>query len=342
MAKIRVGINGFGRIGRNFFRAHLAAGRRLRDRRRERPRRRRRCWRTCSVTTRRTAGSKASSRAATEISVGDFELQVLAERDPKALPWGDLGVDVVLESTASSPTREGARSTSTPARRRSSSRRPPRSRTSPSCSASTTTATTRRSTTSSRTRPARRTASAPLAKVLHDNFGIEPGFMTTIHAYTKEQQLLRTMPAQADLRRARAAAINLIPTSTGAARAIGVVVPELKGKLDGMAMRVPGPRRLGHRPRRHARREATAETRSTTPSAEARHRPLGGVLAVHGGADRLRPTSSATRVLVHLRRALDDGARQHGRRCFGWYDNEWGYSLPARRPDRIARAALTE
>ena len=108
----------------------------------------------------------------------------------------------------------------------------------------------------------------PLAKVLHDEFGIERGLMTTIHAYTQDQNL-QDGPHK-DLRRARAAALNIVPTSTGAAKAIGLVLPELKGKLDGYALRVPMPDRLGHRPHRHARPRGDASRRSRRPT---RRRP---------------------------------------------------------------------
>ena len=132
------------------------------------------------------------------------------------------------------------------ARRRSSSRRRRRTRTSRSSWASTTTTTTRRATTSSPTPRARPTASAPMAKALNDEFGIVKGLMTTIHAYTHDQNL-QDGPHK-DLRRARAAAINIVPTSTGAAKAIGLVLPELKGKLDGYRPARAGADRLGHRP----------------------------------------------------------------------------------------------
>ena len=135
---------------------------------------------------------------------------------------------------------------------------------------------------------------APLAKVLHDAFTIEQGFMTTIHAYTNDQRIL-DLPHE-DLRRARAAAINLMPTSTGAARAIGLVLPELKGKVDGMAIRAPVPTGSIVDLVVHASAARRASTRSTTRSA--RPPPTGrskGILAVLGGPARLDRTSSARR-----------------------------------------------
>ena len=245
----RIGINGFGRIGRNFFRALPRAGRRLRDRRGRTTSATRRRWRTCSSTT------PCSGRSGEDVEVGDgtitaggHELQVLAERDPAALPWGDLGVDVVIESTGLFTEARGRRrSTSTPARRRSIISAPA---TDPDVTlvlgvndgdydperhniisnASCTT-----------------NCVAPIAKVLHDAFTIEQGFMTTIHAYTNDQQIL-DLPHK-DLRRARAAAINLIPTSTGAARAIGARHARAQGQ---------GRRHLGARARPDRARSSTS------------------------------------------------------------------------------------
>ena len=173
---------------------------------------------------------------------------------------------------------------------------------------------------------------APMAKVLHDAFTVEQGFMTTIHAYTNDQRIL-DLPHK-DLRRARAAAINLIPTSTGAARAIGLVLPELKGKVDGMSMRAPVPTgsvtdlvvRVGRettrgrgegrvpRGRRRGRSRATSSTPRTRSS---------------------RPTSSSSpySCIFDSELTMVNGSMV---KVFGWYDNEWGYCVPARRPDRQA------
>ena len=173
------------------------------------------------------------------IRAGGEELKLLSERDPGAIPWGDLGVDVVLESTGFFTKRDGAQKHLDAGAKKVVISAPA---TEPDVTivlgvnddaydkdthhivsnASCTT-----------------NCVAPMAKVLHDAFGIEHGFMTTIHAYTNDQNIL-DLPHK-DLRRARAAAINLIPTSTGAARAIGVVLPELKGKVDGISVRAPVP-----------------------------------------------------------------------------------------------------
>src|SRR6188474_2450524 len=236
---IRVGINGFGRIGRNFFRAQHALGSDLEI-----------------VALNDLGDAKTMAHLLKyDSNLGPFpggveladgviraageEVKILSERDPGALPWGDLGVDVVLESTGFFADREGAQKHLDAGARKVVISAPA---TDPDLTvvlgvnddqydpdthhivsnASCTT-----------------NCIAPMAKVLHDAFTIERGFMTTIHAYTNDQRIL-DLPHE-DLRRARAAAINLIPTSTGAARAIGIVMPDLKGKIDGMSMRAPVP-----------------------------------------------------------------------------------------------------
>ena len=236
---IRVGINGFGRIGRNFFRAHLQRGgdfevvaaNDLGD------------AETMAYLLKHDSvlGTLDEDVAAGDgkITVGSHELQLLTERDPGSLPWGDLGVDVVLESTGFFTDRDGAAKHLDGGARKVIISAPAKGPdvtivlgvnegdydpeahdviSNASCTTN---------------------CVAPLAKVLHDEYTIEQGFMTTIHAYTNDQRLL-DLPHE-DLRRSRAAAINLIPTSTGAARAIGLVLPDLQGKVDGMSMRAPVP-----------------------------------------------------------------------------------------------------
>src|SRR5947209_17327768 len=239
MAKTRVGINGFGRIGRNFFRAALERGgdfeivafNDLGD-----------------VPTMahllRHDSVLGTFDGEVEVSGGSLkvngkELTGLAERDPANLPWRELEVDVVIESTGFFTKRDDAQKHLDAGARKVVISAPA---TDPDITlvlgvnddaydseqhaiisnASCTT-----------------NCVAPMAKVLDDTFGIERGFMTTIHAYTNDQQIL-DLPHK-DLRRARAAAINLIPTSTGAARAIGLVLPHLKGKIDGISVRAPVP-----------------------------------------------------------------------------------------------------
>src|SRR5213078_1644659 len=237
MAKTKVGINGFGRIGRNFFRAHLqrkgdfevVAANDLGD---------------AKTMAHLLKHDSVLGRLAEDVEVGDGkitvggeELLLLSERDPKDLPWRDLGVDIVLESTGLFTDREGASAhleagaakvvISAPATDpdvtvvlgvNDGDYDPETHRIISNASCTT-------------------NCVAPMAKVLHDALTIEQGFMTTIHAYTADQRL-QDLPHK-DLRRARAAAINLIPTSTGAAKAIGFVVPELDGKLNGISVRAP-------------------------------------------------------------------------------------------------------
>src|SRR5213076_208623 len=239
MAKTRVGINGFGRIGRNFFRAHLERGGDFE------------IVAINDLGDAKTMGhllkyDSVLGQLDEDVQVGDgvikagkAELKVLSERDPAGLPWRDLEVELVIESTGFFTARDGAQKHLDAGAKKVIISAPA---TGPDITivlgvndgdydkeqhhvisnASCTT-----------------NCVAPLAKVLHDTFGIEQGFMTTIHAYTNDQQIL-DLPHK-DLRRARAAAINLIPTSTGAARAIGLVLPDLKGKVDGISVRAPVP-----------------------------------------------------------------------------------------------------
>ena len=236
---VRVGINGFGRIGRNFLRAVRAQGRDVE------------IVAVNDITDAATLAHllKYDSVLGTyrgdvavdgkAIVVDGTSIRVTAERDPAALPWKELGVEVVVESTGRFTDREeaakhltaGARKVviSAPAKGEdltivlgvNDDRYDPASHHVVSNASCTT------------------NCIAPMAKVLDDAFGLEQGFMTTVHAYTNDQQIL-DLPHK-DLRRARAAAVNIIPTTTGAAKATGLVLPHLKGKLDGLAMRVPIP-----------------------------------------------------------------------------------------------------
>src|SRR3954464_11784160 len=239
MAKTRVGINGFGRIGRNFFRAHVERGGDFE------------IVAINDLGDAKTMGhllkyDSVLGALSEDVEVGDgtitagkIELKVLSERDPAALPWGELEVDLVIESTGFFTDRDGAQKhldggakkvvISAPATDpdvtivlgvNDDTYDPEQHHIISNASCTT-------------------NCVAPLAKVLHDRFTVEQGFMTTIHAYTNDQQIL-DLPHK-DLRRARAAAINLIPTSTGAARAIGLVMPDLKGKVDGISVRAPVP-----------------------------------------------------------------------------------------------------
>ena len=247
---------------------------------------------------------------------------MLSERDPAALPWGELGVDVVLESTGFFTDREGAQKHLDAGAKKVVISAPA---TDPDITlvlgvnddaydpethhivsnASCTT-----------------NCVAPLAKVLHDLGEIESGFMTTIHAYTKDQAS-RTSPHK-DLRRARAAAINLIPTSTGAAKAIGLVLPELQGKIDGVAVRAPVATGLAHRSRRRARsRDLVDEVKGAYRAAAARaaRRASSSTRRIRSS----RPTSSEARTRASST-ASSRWCTAATVKVFGWYDNEWGYS----------------
>ncbi|HEY3549570.1 MAG TPA: type I glyceraldehyde-3-phosphate dehydrogenase [Gaiellaceae bacterium] len=327
MAKIRVGINGFGRIGRNFLRAHLA---------------RRGDFEVAVVNDLGAPEILAhllrydSSHGRLEgvavdgdrLSVDGTEFQVLAERDPKALPWGDMGIDVVVESTGLFADREGAQQhleagakkvlISAPAtdpditvvlgvNGEKYDRENHRIVSMASCTTG---------------------SVAPMAKLLLDNFGIENGFMTTIHAYTTEQQLqdqvAMTRKGKPDLRRMRAAPQNIVPASTGAARAIGEVIPELKGKLDGMALRVPVPDGSVTDLVVNLEREATVEE-------------INGAFESAAATDHWREVLEFTEdpivssdIVGNSHSCILDGlsTMAHGRqvKLIGWYDNEWGYS----------------
>jgi glyceraldehyde 3-phosphate dehydrogenase len=255
------------------------------------------------------------------IRVGRHELKMLAEREPRALPWGELGVDVVIESTGFFTKRDGAQQHLDAGAKKVVISAPA---TDPDVTlvlgvnfdaydkdahniisnASCTT-----------------NCLGPLTKVLHDAFTIEQGFMTTIHAYTNDQQLL-DLPHK-DLRRARAAAINLIPTSTGAARAIGLVMPDLNGKIDGISVRAPVPTGSIVDLVVRVSRDTSVEEVNETFRAAAEG-PLEGILEY--ATDPL--VSSDIQKDPHSSIFDSELTMVHGSmvKVFSWYDNEWGYS----------------
>jgi glyceraldehyde 3-phosphate dehydrogenase len=321
---VKVGINGFGRIGRNLFRAAHAAGADL-D--------------IVAVNDITDTGTLAHllkydsilGRFPSEVEAGEGsisvdgkQLKVLSERDPAALPWGELGADVVIESTGLFTARDdaakhlsaGAKKViiSAPASEPDvtvalgvnfdSDYDPDKHQIISNASCTT-------------------NCLAPMAKVLHERFGIEQGLMTTIHAYTADQRL-QDMPHK-DLRRARAAAINLIPTTTGAAKAVGLVLPELNGKLNGLSVRAP---------------VATGSvvdlvfnpSNPTDPEAvnaavkEAAEGPLKGILSYT--EDEIVSTDIVGDPHSSVFDAGQTMAIGDGRliKTVSWYDNEWGYS----------------
>ncbi|KQS07815.1 glyceraldehyde-3-phosphate dehydrogenase [Curtobacterium sp. Leaf183] len=318
---VKIGINGFGRIGRNFFRAALAKGSDLE------------IVAVNDLTDNAALANLLKFDSITgrlgvsveldgdNIVVDGKPIKVLAERDPANLPWGDLGVDIVIESTgfftkaadAQKHIDAGAKKVviSAPATGDdvtivlgvNEDQYDPANHNIISNASCTT------------------NSLAPLAKVFHDKFGIERGLMTTVHAYTADQNL-QDGPHK-DPRRARAAALNIVPTSTGAAKAIGLVMPELAGKLDGFALRVPVPT--------GSITDLTLETKSevtvdeiNAAYKEAAEGPMKGILLY--SEDPLVSTDITTDPHSSI---YDSGLTKviGGLvKITSWYDNEWGYS----------------
>ncbi|HET7682270.1 MAG TPA: type I glyceraldehyde-3-phosphate dehydrogenase [Marmoricola sp.] len=322
---VRVGINGFGRIGRNFFRAvqaqadsgqtdiEIVAANDLGDLETMAH-----LLRYDSILGRYPAEVSVTGDG---IKVGDQTLKILAEKDPAQLPWKDLGVDVVVESTgfftdatkAAAHVEAGAKKViiSAPAKNEdvtvvmgvNHTDYDPAAHTVISNASCTT------------------NCLAPMAKALHDEFGIVKGLMTTIHAYTQDQNL-QDGPHK-DLRRARAAAINVVPTSTGAAKAIGLVLPELKGKLDGYAVRVPVPTGSATDLTVEVGRETSVDEVNAAVRAAAEG-PLKGYLRYTEA-----PLVSSDIVTDPASCIFDAGLTKvigNQVKTVGWYDNEWGYS----------------
>ena len=318
---IRVGINGFGRIGRNILRAALDEDElefvAVND-----------------ITNTDTLAhllkydsvlgnlSQTVSVDGDSIRVGDRSFRVLTERDPAALPWGDLGADIVFESTGLFTKREDAAKHLSAGAKKVVITAPAKEPditmvlgvnhdhydpathhivSNASCTTN---------------------CLAPMAKVLHDSFGIRRGWMTTVHAYTNDQRLL-DLPHK-DLRRARAAAVSIIPTTTGAATAVGLVLPDLKGKLDGIAMRVPTPNVSVVDLVVQIDKSATdAEVNAAFATAESG--PLKGIL--HLSTEPLvsidfRGNPHSSIVDAAYTKVMEGDFVK----VLSWYDNEWGYS----------------
>ena len=318
---VRVGINGFGRIGRNFFRAILASGADV------------------EVVAFNDLGDDATQAHLLKydsilgrldrpvelveggIQVGDTLIKSFAERDPAALPWGEVGADVVIESTgfftdgtkAKAHLAGGAKKViiSAPAKNddftvvmgvNDGDYDPANHHIISNASCTT-------------------NCLAPMAKAIDDEFGIVKGLMTTIHAYTQDQNL-QDGPHK-DLRRARAAALNIVPTSTGAAKAIGLVLPQLKGKLDGYALRVPVPTGSATDLTFEAGRETSVDEVNAALKAAA-DGELKGILKYTED-----PIVSTDIVTDPHSCIFDAGLTKvigNQVKVIGWYDNEWGYS----------------
>jgi glyceraldehyde 3-phosphate dehydrogenase len=319
---LRVGINGFGRIGRNFFRAarardadvEIVAVNDIGD------------AKTMAHLLKHDSvlGVLDAKVEATEgaISVDGKEFKLLTERDPAALPWGDLGVQVVLESTGLFTKRDDAQKHLDAGAEKVIISAPASEPDVTLVLGVNDDAYDKDSHDIVSNASCTTNCVAPVAKVLNDSFGIVSGFMTTIHAYTNDQRIL-DLPHK-DLRRARAAAINLIPTSTGAARAIGLVIPELKGKVDGVAIRAPVPDGSIVDLTAHVGREVTAEEVNARFQEVADEGPLEGVLLY--SEDPLVSTD----IIGSSYSSIFDSelTMTHGDevKVFAWYDNEWGYS----------------
>ena len=325
MAKIRVGINGFGRIGRNVLRACLG------DEALE-------FVAVNDITNAKTLAHllaydsvhgplREQVRAEDDrLAVGGRTVRVLAERDPAKLPWKALGVELVLESSGLFTEREKAAKHLEAGAKKVIISAPSKNADLTICYGVNHTAYDPRSHHVVPNASCTTNCLAPLAKVLHETFGVRRGLMTTVHSYTNDQRIL-DLPHE-DLRRARAAALSMIPTSTGAARAIGLVIPALNGKLDGMAVRVPTPNVSLVDLTAELEKPATEQTVNAAMR-EAANGPLKGILyyceeplvsADFNGT----PYSSIFDSL--LTRVIDKTFCK----VLSWYDNEWGFSMRMR------------
>ncbi len=319
---VKVGINGFGRIGRNYYRALVAAGADIE------------VVAVNDLTDNATLAHLLKydsilgrfpgevSHTADAIVVDGKEIKAFEEKDPANLPWGDLGVDIVIESTgfftdatqAKAHVDAGAKKViiSAPAKNEDitivmgvNDDKYDASAHNIISNASCTT-----------------NCLAPMAKALNDGLGIEKGLMTTIHAYTQDQNL-QDAPHK-DLRRARAAALNLVPTTTGAAKAVSLVLPELKGKLDGYAMRVPTPTGSVTDLTFEASRETTVEEVNEIMK-KAAEGAMKGVLVYNEDpiVSKDIETDPASCIFdAPMTKVIGNQVK-----VLGWYDNEWGYSM---------------
>ena len=319
---VRVGVNGFGRIGRNFWRAvdandhhdiEIVAANDLGD-----------------VSTMAhllkydsVLGPLQHRVEATDsgIEIDGKELKILAERDPGALPWGDLGVDVVIESTGFFTKAAEARKHVDQGGAKKVIISAPASGEDLTIVLGANDSMYDGSQTVISNASCTTNCLAPLAKVLLDTFGIERGLMTTVHAYTQDQNL-QDGPHK-DLRRARAAAINVVPTSTGAAKAIGLVLPELNGKMDGYALRVPVPTGSCTDLTVTLSRDSSVEEVNAAYAAAA-DGPLKGYLRYT--EDPIVSTDIVTDPASCIFDAPLTKVSGDLVKVIGWYDNEWGYS----------------
>jgi glyceraldehyde 3-phosphate dehydrogenase len=318
---VKVGINGFGRIGRNFYRAILASGADIE------------VVGINDLTDTKTLAhllkyDSILGRLPVEVKAGDgaiivdgTSLPVFAERDPAALPWAKVGADIVIESTgfftdaasAGKHIAAGARKVIISAPAKGEDITIVMGVNDDTYDAAIHNIISNASCTTN--------CLAPMAKVIDDAFGIERGMMTTIHAYTNDQSIL-DFP-HSDLRRARAAAINMIPTTTGAAKAVSLVLPHLAGKLDGYAMRVPVPTGSATDLTVELRTAASKEQVNAAVKAAAEG-PLKGILVYT--EDPIVSSDIVTDPASCIFDALLTNVNGNMLKVVGWYDNEWGYS----------------
>jgi glyceraldehyde 3-phosphate dehydrogenase len=321
---VRVGINGFGRIGRNVFRAAYERGADIE-------------WLAVNdlvdpktiahlLKYDSTYGPFPGEVSATDsgFSVDGKEIRVLAERDPASLPWGEMGADVVIESTGLFTDRENAaKHIDAGAKKVVISAPATNPDTTVVLGVNFAEAYDRENHQVVSNASCTTNCLAPITKVIHDTVGIKHGLMTTIHAYTADQRL-QDMPHK-DLRRARAAAVNLIPASTGAAKAIGLVIPELNGKLHGFSVRAPVPTGSVVDLTVEASRETSVEEINGALKAAADSGPLQGYMVYTEdpivSSDIIKNPASS--IVDSQLTAVMDGTMV---KVVSWYDNEWGYS----------------
>ena len=320
MANIKVAINGFGRIGRLTLRALLNKGNvevvAINDL-------------TDNATLAhlfkydsihgKFAGTVASD--AESLTVNGKRIKAFAEKDPTKLPWRDLGVDVVVESTGRFTDLAGAGQHLTAGCKKVVISAPAKEKTIPTIVLGVNDNTLKGDETILSNASCTTNCLAPMAKVLDDSFGIEKGYITTIHAYTADQNL-QDAPHK-DLRRARAAALSIVPTSTGAAKAVGLVLPHLSGKLDGVAMRVPVPDGSLTDLTVVLKREVTIDEINAAMRA-AGEGPMKGIL------EYTEDPIVSTDIVGNPHSCIFDAEQTavNGTlvKVVGWYDNEWGYS----------------
>jgi glyceraldehyde 3-phosphate dehydrogenase len=321
---VRVAINGFGRIGRNVFRAAYEGGADIE-------------WLAVNdlvdpktiahlLKYDSTYGPFPGEVEATDagFAVDGNEIRVLAERDPADLPWSELGADVVIESTGLFTDRENAsKHLEAGAKKVVISAPATNPDTTVVLGVNFDEAYDRDSHQIISNASCTTNCLAPIAKVVHDAIGIKHGLMTTIHAYTADQRLL-DMPHR-DLRRARAAAVNLIPASTGAAKAIGLVIPELNGKLNGFAVRAPVPTGSVVDLTVEVNRETSVDEIKAAMKAASSDGPLKGLLIYNEDpiVSRDIVKNPASSIFDAELTSVMDGTMV---KVVSWYDNEWGYS----------------